>query len=116
MKAYYDLSNNLSILSDSSTTAQNAAAQVAGIQITLQGIYNTMCKSTGSASSSAACTTMNTQLNALQTNINSGSSFVTSKFSGSSSPIQIAIQSRNNLVTQMNTFQCTRINPDTPTT
>ena len=63
-----------------------------------------------------SCTSMNTQLNALQTNINSGSSFVTSKFSGPNSPIQIAIQSRNNLVTQMNTFQCTRINPDTPIT
>jgi hypothetical protein len=109
VKAYYDLSNNLNILSGAKVTAQNAAAQVANIQITLQGVYNSMCaNSSGSSGSSgssntAMCRNMQTQLAALAQNINTGGS----RTSAILNPIEIAVASRDNLVTQMNNFQCT---------
>jgi hypothetical protein len=96
--AYYDLSNNLDILSRASTSAENASQKVATIQISLQSIYNSQC----SSGSSSLCTQLNTQLNALSTNINSGSGAIANV----STPIQLAIASRDNLVAKMKQFQC----------
>lgn len=102
-KAYYDLSNNLNILSGAKVTAQNATTQVANIQITLQGVYNYICANGGSGTGSSVCTNMQTQLTALAQNINTGGSARSSILT----PIEIAVASRDNLVTQMNNFQCT---------
>jgi hypothetical protein len=109
VKAYYDLSNNLNILSDVNTTAVVAARQVSKMYDTLNSVYNSMCGS-GSGSSSSTCTSMNSQLNSLRTNMNLGSSI-----SGSiSNPINTAARSRDQLLAEMNKFKCSRFNPNTP--
>jgi len=99
-KAYYDLSNNLNILSSARTNAQNTTTQVAAIQRTLLGVYTSMCSST--AGSSPICNQMASQLDSLSQNVNSGSSRV----SGVLNPIQVAMASRDTLVAQMTKFQC----------
>jgi hypothetical protein len=111
VKAYYDLSNNLNILSDVNTTAVVAARQVSKMYDTLNSVYKSMCGSgSGSGSGSSMCTSMNSQLNSLRTNMNLGSSI-----SGSiSNPINTAARSRDQLLAEMNKFKCSRFNPNTP--
>jgi hypothetical protein len=110
IKAYYDLSNNLNILSDVNTTAVVAARQVSKMYDTLNSVYQTLCVTGSSGSSGTMCATMNSRLNALRTNINLGSSI-----SGSiSSPINTAAQSRDQLISQMNKFKCSRFNANAP--
>jgi len=99
-KAYYDLSNNLAILSNAKISAQNASAQVANIYITLKGVYDSVCPA--SKASTSYCTTLQSQLNALQQNMNAGSG----ARAGVLTPINAAIQSRDNLIAQMDKFQC----------
>jgi hypothetical protein len=101
VKAYYDLSNNLDILASASTSANNASQKVAAIQMTLQSIRDSQCR--GTSGSSTLCNSLNTQINALSTNINSGSGAIANV----STPIQIAVASRENLIAKMNQFQCT---------
>jgi hypothetical protein len=101
VKAYYDLSNNLDILASASTSAKNASQKVAAIQMTLQSIRDSQC--IGASGSSSLCNSLNTQINALNTNINSGSGAIANV----STPIQIAVASRENLIAKMNQFQCT---------
>jgi len=110
--AYYDLSNNLDVLSSAKTNAQNASVQMINIQMTLQSVYNSICSrsgsgsgsrfGSGSGSSSVMCTNLQSQLNALTVNMNAGSGAT----SGILAPIQIAMASRDNLVAQMTKFQC----------
>jgi hypothetical protein len=99
-KAFYDLSNNLAILSNAKISAQNASAQVANIYITLKGVYDSVCPA--SRASTSYCTTLQSQLNALQQNMNAGSG----ARAGVLTPINAAIQSRDNLIAQMDKFQC----------
>jgi hypothetical protein len=99
-KAFYDLSNNLAILSSAKISAQNASAQVANIYITLKGVYDSVCPA--SRASTSYCTTLQSQLNALQQNMNAGSG----ARAGVLTPINAAIQSRDNLIAQMDKFQC----------
>lgn len=100
VKAYYDLSNNLDILSSASTSATNASQKVAAIQMTLQSIRDSQCR--GASGSSTLCNSLTTQLNALNTNINSGSGAIANV----STPIQLAVASRENLIAKMDQFQC----------
>jgi hypothetical protein len=101
VSAYYDLSNNLNIISSAKANAQNASLQVANIQITLQGVYNSIC-STRSTDNQSMCTTLQSQLAALAQNINGGSTANSNVLN----PIQMAMSSRDNLVAQMTKFQC----------
>ncbi len=103
--AYYDLSNNLDILSSTSVNAKNASFQMISIQATLQNVYKYLCPSgsgSGSGSSSTMCRNLSSQLNALSVNINAGSGATASVLT----PIQIALSSRDTLVAQMSKFQC----------
>jgi hypothetical protein len=101
VKAYYDLSGNLDVLSNARTNAQNARVQVANIKITLDGVYASMCGNSRT-SLSAMCTRLQSQLNQLMQNINAGDGATSNVLN----PIQIAIASRDNLVAQMTKFHC----------
>jgi hypothetical protein len=110
VKAYYDLSNNLNILSDVNTTAVVAARQVSNMYDTLNSVYTSLCTSGSRSGSSSMCTSMNSQLNALRTNMNLGSNI-----SGSiSNPINTAARSRDQLIAEMSKFKCSRFNPNAP--
>lgn len=101
VKAYYDLSGNLDILSNARTNAQNAKVQVANIKITLDGVYASLCGNSRDGSS-AICTRLESQLNQLTQNINASDGATSNVLN----PIQIAIASRDNLVAQMTKFHC----------
>lgn len=112
VKAYYDLSNNLDILSGANKTATTASAQMRALYNTLQTVSNTLCPtSTGSKGSSGIdCAAMRAKLLALQTNMNVGSSI-----SGSiNNPMNTAAQYQNTLITQMNRYHCSRFNSNVP--
>ena len=100
VSAYQDLSNNIDIISSAKTNAQNANLQVVNIQITLQGVYNSICPAANSGT--PMCTTLQSQLTDLGQNINAGSG----ANSNILNPIQVAMSSRDNLVAQMTKFQC----------
>jgi hypothetical protein len=100
VKAYYDLSHNLDILATANTSAQNASGKLLTIFTTLQGVYRSICPA--GSGSSTLCTSLNSQLAALNTNMNAGSGATT----GIMTPIQAAMASRDNLVAQMRKFQC----------
>lgn len=99
-KAYIDLSNNLTIILSAQTTATNSSAQIAAIEITLRSVIQEMCGSTGSGGSS--CTNLWTYLNALGTNIGSGTGAV----SGILNPIQVAVQSQTKLKAMLVDSKC----------
>jgi hypothetical protein len=101
-KAYFDLSNNLTTLLSAKTTARNASAQTAAIQITLQTVVDQLCGAGSSSGSSPTCSSLRTQLAALSSNINSGSGAI----SGILSPITVATSSRDNLVTLLRAMKC----------
>lgn len=103
-KAYMDLSDNLTSLLSASTTAQNAAVQVAAMQTVLESVIDKMCGSSGSSgsSTSATCSALRTQLMALKSNINSGSGAV----QGVLSPINIATSSRDKLIRLLRDMKC----------
>jgi hypothetical protein len=102
-KAYIDLSNNLTTLLSAKTTAQNASAQMAAIEITLQSVIGQMCGTgSGSGSSSTTCNSLRTQLASLNSNINSGSGAI----SGVLSPISVATSSRDNLIKLLRGMKC----------
>ena len=104
-KAYFDLSNNLTTLMSAQTTAQNSSIQVAAIQTTLESIIQRMCGSgsgSGSGSSSPTCSSLRTQLAALNSNINSGSG----NLSGVLTPIGVATASRDKLITLLRDIKC----------
>jgi len=101
-RAYLDLSNNLTTLLSAQSSARNASAQSAAIQITLKGVVEQLCGSSGSSGSSSLCNTLRTQLASLSSNINSGSGAL----SGVLSPIAVAASSRDNLVTLLRDMKC----------
>jgi len=101
-KGYLDLSNNLTILSSTTSAAISVATQVANIQTTLTNVYKSICVVNGVTQNSALCTTLNGQLNTLNANINAGSST-------SSSVVKIAnaaFASRDTLLAHISTLQC----------
>ena len=101
-KGYLDLSNNLTLLSTTTSAATSSATQVANIQTTLTNIYKSICVVSGVTQNSSLCTTLNGQLGALNANINAGSST-------SSNVLQIAsaaFASRDTLLAHISTLQC----------
>ena len=101
-KAYMDLSNNLTILMNSKTTASNASAQIAAVQATLEGVISQMCSTSTSGGSSQQCVKLRQQLLMLGSNIGSGSGLT----SGILSPIAAATTSRDQLVAMLRNFKC----------
>jgi len=102
-KAYLDLSNNLTILMEAKTTATTSSVQVAAIEVTLRSVIGQMCGSTGSRGSS--CTSLWTYLNALNTNIGSGTGGV----SGILDPINVAVSSQNSLRAMLTDMKCQEV-------
>jgi hypothetical protein len=106
LKAYTDLSNNLTSIMTVKTTAENSSAQLAAISITLETIITKLCATGGSgsgsrATSAAACNSLQTQLTALKRGLTSGSTV-----SGITSPIDAAISSRDNLIGLLKRLKC----------
>ena len=99
VKAYYDLSNNLTILAQANSNAQITNRQLQNITASLQGAINAMCPS---GTSSSTCNLLLSQMSQLQTSISTGGSRISSTLN----PIALAIESRAQLVAQMNSFQC----------
>ena len=99
VKAYYDLSNNLTILAQANSNAQITNRQLQNITLSLQGAINAMCPS---GTSSSTCNLLLSQMSQLQTSISTGGSRISSTLN----PIALAIESRAQLVAQMNSFQC----------
>jgi hypothetical protein len=102
-KAYLDLSNNLTILMEAKTTATDTSAHTAAIEATLRSVIGQMCGSTGSGGSS--CTSLWTYLNALNTNIGSGTGGV----SGILNPINVAVSSQNSLRAMLTDMKCQEV-------
>jgi len=98
--AYIDLSNNLSVLQSSGSMAQSSAVRLTNMQATLQGIYNILCESSNRM---VSCPTLQSQLAALNSSINSGST----RLANIINPYEIALTSRTNLVLQMKSMGCT---------
>ena len=102
VKAYYDLSNNLTILAQASLNARNTNEQLRNIQISLQNSINAMCPASSSTSGSSTCNLLRSQLSDLQQSVATGGSRATSILN----PVSLAIESRTQLVAQMDKFQC----------
>jgi hypothetical protein len=102
VKAYYDLSNNLTILAQASLNARNTNEQLRNIQISLQNSINAMCPASSSTSGSSTCNLLLSQLSDLQRSIATGGSRVNTILN----PVSLAIESRTQLVAQMDKFQC----------
>jgi hypothetical protein len=102
-KSYMDLSNNLTTIMKAKTTASNSSAQVAAIEVTLRNVIQQMCGATNSGGSS--CATLWTYMNALDTNIGSGTGAV----SGILNPIQVAVQSQGTLRAMLDEFNCSGV-------
>ena len=102
IKAYYDLSNNLTILAQASLNAKNTNEQLRNIQISLQNSINAMCPDSSSTSGSSTCNLLRSQLSDLQQSVATGGSRATSILN----PVSLAIESRTQLVAQMDKFQC----------
>jgi hypothetical protein len=114
-KAYLDLSNNLTILMEAKTTATTSSAQIAAIEVTLRSVIEQTCGSTGSGGSrgsrgstgsgGSSCTSLWTYLNALNTNIGSG----TGGISGILNPIDVAVSSQNSLRAMLTDMKCQEV-------
>jgi len=102
VKAYYDLSNNLTILAQASLNAQNTNSQMRNIHISLKNSINAMCPASSSTSGSSTCNMLLSQLAELQESIATGGSRLNTILS----PVNLAIESRTQLVAQMDKFQC----------
>lgn len=102
VKAYYDLSNNLTILAQASLNATNTNEQLKNIQISLQNSINAMCPASSSTSGSSTCNLLLSQLSDLQRSISTGGSRINTILN----PVSLAIESRTQLVAQMDKFQC----------
>jgi hypothetical protein len=102
IKAYYDLSNNLTILAQASLNAKNTNEQLRNIQISLTNSINAMCPASSSTSGSSTCNLLRSQLSDLQQSVATGGSRATSILN----PVNLAIESRTQLVAQMDKFQC----------
>lgn len=102
IKAYYDLSNNLTILAQASLNARNTNEQLRNIQISLTNSINAMCPASSSTSGSSTCNLLLSQLSDLQQSISTGGSRVNTILN----PVSLAIESRTQLVAQMDKFQC----------
>jgi hypothetical protein len=102
IKAYYDLSNNLTILAQASLNARNTNEQLRNIQISLTNSINAMCPASSSTSGSSTCNILRSQLSELQQSIATGGSRVNTILN----PVSLAIESRTQLVAQMDKFQC----------
>jgi hypothetical protein len=101
-KAYYDLSNNLTILAQASLNAKNTNEQLKNIQISLTNSINAMCPPSSSTSGSSTCNLLRSQLSDLQQSVATGGSRASSILN----PVSLAIESRTQLVAQMDKFQC----------
>lgn len=97
--AYLDLSNNLTVLASSGSMAQTSATRVANMKATLEGVFNVLCDPLTPISS---CPTLKSQIAALNSSINSGSSTLANIIN----PYQIGLSSRTMLVGQMNSMGC----------
>ena len=102
VKAYYDLSNNLTILAQASLNARNTNEQLKNIEISLKNSIDAMCPASSSTSGSSTCNLLRSQLSDLQQSVATGGSRVTSILN----PVNLAIESRTQLVAQMDKFQC----------
>ena len=102
VKAYYDLSNNLTILAQASLNARNTNEQLRNIQISLQNSINAMCPASSSSSGSSTCSLLRSQLSDLQQSVATGGSRINTILN----PVSLAIESRTQLVAQMDKFQC----------
>jgi len=98
--AYLDLSSNLTVLTSSGKMAQTSATRLANMQATLQGVYNVLC---GHSTPLSSCPTLQTQIAALKSSINSGSSTLANIIN----PYEMGMSSRTMLVGQMNSMGCT---------
>jgi hypothetical protein len=102
-KAYEDLKNNIDIIQTSSNAYSNVDTKVRNIITTLRDIQTSLC--TEENGSSTYCRAINTDINALETNAMLSYSDGNSN-SGSQSPIQLALTSRDALLAQISKFQC----------
>ena len=98
--AYIDLSNNLTILQTSGSVAQTSSVRLANMQATLEGIYNVLCGS--NKPTIASCPTLESQIAALRSSINSGSATLANIIN----PYEIGMTSRTNLVAEMKNLAC----------
>lgn len=107
IKAYTDLSNNLTRISSRTNLAQNAQMQVSSIQATLQKVVDNICGTGSSGTSgsvSSTCNALRIQIGALNSNINAGSGIL----SGILSPVAVALSSRDKLVNLLRDMKCCR--------
>ncbi|NBO71792.1 hypothetical protein EBV26_15135 [bacterium] len=102
-KAYADLKNNIDIMQSTSNAYSNVDTKVRNILTTLREIQTSLC--TEENGSSTYCTAIQTDINALETNAMLTYSDGTSN-SGSQTPIQLALTSRDALLAQISKFQC----------
>jgi hypothetical protein len=108
IQSYTDISDNITILTRTMTTAQTAQVKMTSIQSILDGVIRNMC-SPGSASSTATadfCNTLNALITNFNSDINDGNSYISGSVTG---PLNKAIQSRDALFDQINRLKCTGI-------
>jgi hypothetical protein len=98
--AYLDLNKNLSVLATSGSMAQTSAARVANMKATLDGVFNVLC---GTSTPISSCSTLRSQIAALNTSINSASSTLANIIN----PYEMGLSSRTILVRQMESMGCT---------
>jgi len=105
-KAYLDLSNNLTIFSTANTNVIKTTTQITNIYGTLKNSYNAMC--TGSEQNLEMCRNFSKDMDQLNNIINSGSYSASSIERNIINPIKIATASRENLLAQIQQFNCPR--------
>jgi len=101
--AYTDISNNLTILSKTLLTAQTAQAKINTIRGILDGVSQSLCPA---GTSSTLCTTLSALMPQFDTEVDTENTYVSGSITG---PLGTAIQSRDALVQQLVTLQCTGV-------
>ena len=105
-KSYVDLSDNLTILMSAQTSATSATEQISVIETTLETVISDIC-STGGSPSSATCTTLNRLLTLLRSTQSGGTSL-----SSITIPLQVGVQSRDNVVDMLRKYKCCSFEPE----
>ena len=103
IQGYTDISDNLTILTKTMTTAQTAQAKMSSIKEVLNGVIVNMCPP---ANTTSFCTTLNALITNFDNDVNSGNTYIAGSVTG---PLNKAVQSRDALLNQIRSLKCTGI-------